>query len=111
MQFIDNGAGVKGACIFAATTQPCLWREEHPFFSQKMVFRWSDRFYYYGNYIGRNSKSRERIIGEEVDIATDVVKYTLNNQYQVSVSGYSILIDRCWVMCGGCLLFDILSKW
>ncbi len=84
MRFIQNGAGVKGAAIYASTIRQCVWTEENPFISYKKAFRWSDRFNYHDNYIGHSAESRMRKIGEEIDIATDVYQFDIGGSKTVS---------------------------
>ncbi len=85
MKFIENGAGIKGAAIFASTVRQCLWTEDYPYLNFKKVFKWSDRFVYLNNFIGNSAKTKMKRIGDDMNIATDVYRFNLTGPITVSI--------------------------
>eukprot|EP00794_Sanderia_malayensis_P000480 gene480-1125_t len=77
VQFIENGATVKGAAIYATSVRQCIWTEDSPFDYDK-AFRWSHRFKYSNNYIGDRPVGEMRTISKVLDIATDVYRFEYN---------------------------------
>ena len=78
INFIENGAGLKGAAIYATTLGQCKWTEDYPNSDISRTLRWSNRFVYRGNYIGTFWHGKE---GN--DIATDTYKYIYKPERQV----------------------------
>lgn len=83
VDFIRNGAGLKGAAIFANTITPCVWDEDPPYYNFKKSLRWSG-FNYTGNYIADKALVGNMsliALEEKVEIATDTIKFKLMNEY------------------------------
>lgn len=84
MSFIANGAGYKGAAVYATTINQCVWVPEQPYKDKMKALRWSDRFVYENNYIG-NEKSRSEVDNgySNVDIETDTNRYVNKGKTEV----------------------------
>lgn len=75
VEFIGNGAGLKGAAIYANTITPCIWSKNPPHYNFKEALRWKP-FFYKGNYLTDKSKNNSSL-SSEVDIATDTINFHL----------------------------------
>ena len=100
VEFIKNGAGLKGAAIFANTITPCVWDEVYPYFSFKKSLHWKG-FNYTGNYISGKSKFNDTLASldedldkaEHIEIATDTIHFKLLMDIQnKTVSKNSLII-------------------
>lgn len=82
VDFIRNGAGLKGAAIFANTITPCVWDEDFPFYNFKKSLRWNG-FNYTDNYIADKARSANlsyKVLMEKVEIATDTINFKMLNK-------------------------------
>ena len=77
MNFVANGAGYKGAAVYATTINECIWVPDKPYRNATGVLRWSDQFSYTNNYIG-GLKEREssKGVSNYTTLATDTNKYS-----------------------------------
>ena len=82
VDFIGNGAGLKGAAIFANTITPCVWDEVYPYYSFTKSLHWKG-FNFTDNYISGKSKFNTTTYssysgdGDHVEIATDTINFKL----------------------------------
>ena len=84
MNFIGNGAGYKGAAIFATTVTQCAWIPVEPYKAIKDVLRWNGRFTYTSNYVGNWKKNVPLNGGINNDtIATDTSSFVENGSTEV----------------------------
>lgn len=86
MEFIRNGAGLKGAAIYANTITSCIWDESaSPFYDFKKALRWNG-FVYDGNYLAdKPTHPAFDVTDSEVDIATDTKSYHILSKNEVSL--------------------------
>ena len=49
--FTRNGAGLKGAAVFANTLTTCVWVKDEPNWSFEKVLKWGKNFIYEDNYL------------------------------------------------------------
>ena len=76
MTFIENGAGYKGAAVYATTVNQCVWIPEKPNVNASAVLQWSDRFIYTKNYIGYFKQTVSSLDSSNNSvIATDASRY------------------------------------
>eukprot|EP00111_Clytia_hemisphaerica_P001419 TCONS_00004031-protein len=99
VDFIGNGAGLKGAAIFANTITPCVWDEEFPYYSFQKALHWKG-FNFTANYISGRMKmnnSYSEFINQHVEIATDTINFKLTsdsrNQTVTAFPGQKIPFD------------------
>lgn len=104
LEFINNGAALKGGAVFINTLTSCLWTEYPPHNSFEKALRWNDKFVYRGNYVdalfniidvdyhhGKKTDVANSTIAQrsfdmkkiDVDIATDTSTLHLNASSQV----------------------------
>lgn len=79
VQFVKNGAGLKGAAIYANTITPCVWDEEYPYYSFQKSLHWKG-FNFSGNYISDKARpptNPSELKKDTIDIATDTISFSL----------------------------------
>ena len=90
MVFIANGAGYKGAAVYAVSVSQCVWGPGETSSNRKRVLRWNKGFVYKDNYVGswrENAEDRSNDDDDDDDddtIATDTRKYVVDKPSKVS---------------------------
>ena len=85
LEFIKNGAGLKGAAIFINTLTSCLWSDKPPYVSFHNALRWNKKsFVYKDNYLTldvnvkiSHKNDRLFVLTPDVDISTDTSNFIL----------------------------------
>ena len=76
VSFIENKAIYRGAAVYIASLNRCLWYEEYPFYNAEKALRWNNMFEYRGNVL-HPDKNGKQLTGPEYDIATDTHHFQL----------------------------------